>query len=241
LPLSFSFMSKVIYTGIESSGKSLMLSRKADKIRIRNSRWYKITGLKRIMAFNSPMSADFIKSIENSNSIYLFFKNLDDILYLEECDIFIDEIIKFFPASQNSLSNEQLHFITQGAKSGIHLWGASQDFSQVHKQFRRLVNEVYVVKKIIGSRRPMKTSPPVRSIWGICSLIPVDPHSFRGDDASMVEIESGFNLKFFFILKKDISRFDTSYKIPVSTLPIKRIRKQIEKCEEDGFTRVRYI
>ena len=142
-------MVKVIYTGIESSGKSLMLSRKAEKVRIRNSRWYSITGLKRVMAFNSPMSDAFIESIEKSNSTYLFFKNLDDIIYLEEADIFMDEVIKFFPASQTSLSNEQLHFITQGAKSGIHLWGASQDFSQVHKQFRRLVNEVYVVKKVI--------------------------------------------------------------------------------------------
>ena len=234
-------MVKVIYTGIESSGKSLMLSRKAEKVRIRNSRWYSITGLKRIMAFNSPMSDAFIESIEKSNSTYLFFKNLDDIIYLEEADIFMDEVIKFFPASQNSLSNEQLHFITQGAKSGIHLWGASQDFSQVHKQFRRLVNEVYVVKKVIGSPRPMKTSPPVKVIWGLCTIRSVDPRSFRGDDSTMVEIEKGFIPKFFFILKKDISRFDTSYKIPISTLPVKRLRKQIERCEEDGFTRVRYI
>lgn len=232
-------MSKVIYTGIESSGKSLLLSRQAEKIRIRNRSWYKVTGLKRIMAFNSPMSPEFIKSIEKSNSIYLFFKNLDDILYLEEADIFIDEVIKYFPASQNSLSNEQLHFITQGAKSGIHLWGASQDFSQVHKQFRRLVNEVYYVKKIIGNRRPMKTAPPVRFIWGLCSTRAVDPHSFRGDDASMVELEHGFRL--FTIKKSDVLRFDTSYKIPLSTLPVKRIRKQIERCEEDGFTRIRYV
>ena len=232
-------MSKVIYTGIESSGKSLLLSRQAENIRIRNKRWYRITGLKRIMAFNSPMSPDFIAKLEKSNCIYLFFKNLDDIVYLEEADIFIDEVIKFFPASQNSLSNEQLHFITQGAKSGICLWGASQDFSQVHKQFRRLVNEVYVVKKVIGSRRPMKTAPPVKTVWGICTKRRVNPQSFRGDDASMEELEGGFS--FFFISKVDVSRFDTSYKIPMSTLPVKRIRKQIERCEEDGFERVRYV
>lgn len=232
-------MSKVIYTGIESSGKSLLLSREAERVRLRNKRWYKITGIKRIMAFNSPMSADFKKKINDSGSIYLFFKNLDDIVYLEEADIFIDEIIKFFPASQNSLSNEQLHFITQGAKSGICLWGASQDFSQVHKQFRRLVNEVYVVKKVIGSRRPMKTAPPVKTVWGICTKRRVDPQSFRGDDASMEELEGGFS--FFFILKVDVARFDTSYKIPMSTLPVKRIRKQIERCEEDGYERIRYV
>jgi len=231
-------MSKVIFTGIESSGKSLLLSRTAEDVRIRNKYWYKETGFKRTMAFNTPMSEEFIIKI-NQFSIYFYFKNLDDILYLEECDIFMDEVIKFFPASGTSLSNEQLHFITQGAKSGICLWGASQDFSQVHKQFRRLVNEVYVIKKWYGSKRPMKTAPPVKFIWGVCIKRAVDPVSFRGDDASMIELENGFS--FFFITRRDIARFDTSFKVPMSTLPVKRIRKQIEKCDEDGFTRTRYV
>lgn len=231
---------KIIYTGIESSGKSLLLSRQAERVRLRNIKWHKITGLKRTMAFNSPMSEEFIQLINKSNIEYKFFKNLDDILYLEEADIFIDEVIKFFPASgSSSLTNEQLHFITQGAKSGIHLWGASQDFSQVHKQFRLLVNEVYVIKKLIGSRRPMKTAPPVNKVWGICSKQKVSPQSFKGDSTSMDEVEGGLSL--FFIKRVDVERFDTSYKIPQSTLPIKKIRRQVEICDEDGFKRVRYI
>lgn len=231
---------KVIYTGIESSGKSLLLSRQAEKVRRRNIGWYKVTGLKRTMAFNSPMSPEFIKLIESSNINYLQFKNLDEILYLEEADIFIDEVIKFFPASgSNSLSNEQLHFITQGAKSGIHLWGASQDFSQVHKQFRLLVNEVYVITKIIGSARPMKTAPPVKYIWGICTKRKVNPLSFKGDSATMDQIEGGLSI--FLIKKEDVQRFDTSYKIPISKLPTKKLRRQEEYCDEDGFKRVRYI
>jgi len=231
---------KVIYTGIESSGKSLLLSRQAEKVRKRNIGWYKVTGLKRTMAFNSPMSPDFIKLIESSNINYLQFKNLDEILYLEEADIFIDEVIKFFPASgSNSLSNEQLHFITQGAKSGIHLWGASQDFSQVHKQFRLLVNEVYVITKIIGSARPMKTAPPVKYIWGICTKRKVNPLSFKGDSATMDQIEGGLSI--FLIHREDVNRFDTSYKIPISKLPTKKLRRQEEYCDEDGFKRVRYI
>jgi len=231
---------KVIYTGIESSGKSLLLSKQAEKVRRRNIGWYKITGLKRTMAFNSPMSKEFIELIESSNINYLQFKNLDEIIYLEEADIFIDEVIKFFPASgSNSLSNEQLHFITQGAKSGIHLWGASQDFSQVHKQFRLLVNEVYVITKIIGSNRPMKTAPPVKWIWGLCTKRKVNPLSFKGDSATMDQIEGGLSI--FFIKKEDVQRFDTSYKIPISKLPVKKLRRQEEYCDEDGFKRVRYI
>jgi hypothetical protein len=231
---------KIIYTGIESSGKSLLLSKQAEKVRQRNIKWFKVTGLKRTMAFNSPMSQDFIQLVKNSNINYLEFKNLDEILYLEEADIFIDEVIKYFPASgSNSLSNEQLHFITQGAKSGIHLWGASQDFSQVHKQFRLLVNQVYVITKLIGSERPMKTAPPVKYIWGICTKRRVNPLSFKGDSATMEQLEGGLSI--FFIKKIDIARFDTSYKIPITKLPIKKIRRQEEYCDEDGFKRIRYI
>lgn len=232
-------MSKVIYTGIESSGKSLLLSRTAERVRQRNAYWFRVTKLKRTMAFNSPMSKEFRDLIEKSNINYLEFKDLDEIVYLEEADIFIDEVIKYFPASATTLSNEQLHFLTQGAKSGICLWGASQDFSQVHKQFRRLVNEVYLITKIIGSRRPMKTAPPVKTVWGICSKRRVNPQSFKGDDATMEKLENGYSL--FLITKPDIARFDTSYKIPLSGLPVKKLRKQKEVCDEDGYTRYRYI
>jgi hypothetical protein len=48
-------------------------------------------------------------------------------------------------------------------------------------------------------------------------------------------------LSIFFITKRDVSRFDTSYKIPISKLPRKKLRRQEEYCEEDGFTRIRYI
>jgi len=233
-------MSKIIFTGIESSGKSLLLSKQAEKVRKRNIQWFKEVGIPRTMAFNSPMSDNFIKSITDNGIKYISFKNLDEILYLEEADIFIDEVIKYFPASgSNSLTNEQLHFITQGAKSGIHLWGASQDFSQVHKQFRLLVNEVYVIKKIIGSNRPMKTAPPVTKVWGICTKQKVSPLSFKGDSASMEEVEGGLSI--FFIKREDIERFDTSYKIPLSKLPVKKKRRQEEYCDEDGFKRVKYI
>jgi len=229
---------KIVFTGLESSGKSLKLSKVAEVIRKRNMRWFKVVGIKRTMAFNSPMSPEFIKLIEDSNINYFYFKNLDDILYLEECDIFIDELIKFFPASQSSLSMEQLHFITQGAKSGINIYASSQDFSQVHKQFRLLVNEVHVIKKIIGSRRPMKTAPPVDTIWGLCFMREVLPSSFKGDSVTMetVGIPS-----LFFIQKEDTERFDTSYKVPLTTLPIKKVRKQVEVCDEDGFKRVKYV
>lgn len=232
-------MSKIVWTGIESSGKSLQLSRQAEVVRKRNKKWFSKVGIKRTMAFNSPMSEEFKQLIIDSNIDYLEFKNFDDIARLEEADIFIDELIKMFPASgATSLTNEQLHFITQGSKSGINVYGASQDFSQVHKQYRLLVNEVHVVKKIIGSKRPMKTAPAVNVIWGICMMRDVLPSSFKGDSVTMENIGMP---SIFFIQREDTNRFDTSYKIPLTKLPTKKLRKQIEVCDEDGFTRTKYV
>lgn len=223
---------KRVYTGPESSGKSLMLSKIAEDIFQRNVRWFRVTGIPRTMYFNMPMSDNFVSRLKNNGIIYKEFRHLDDILFEEECDIFIDELLKFFPASgSNSLSTEQLHFLTQGEKSGISIYATSQDFSQVHKQFRRLKPEVLVVTKIIGSRRPMKTAPPVRRIWGLCMLRSVDPSSFSGDDSTMKP--TGLP-EFFTIKKEDTERYDTSFKVPLSELPTKIVRKQREVGYENG-------
>jgi len=216
---------KKVWVGIESSGKSLQLSINAERVLLRNRKWFAQTGKPRTMAFNQPMNPAFVKRITDSRLPYVQFKDFEDIIKLEQADIFIDELIKFFPASGSAfLSREQLDFITQAAKSGNHIYAASQDFSQVHKQFRLLVNHVYVVSKIIGSRRPMKTAPPVKHIWGICMMRSVKPSSFKGDTGSMKE--AGLIPSFFFINKEDTDRFDTTFKIPLTKLPLKVVRKQ---------------
>jgi len=173
----------------------------------------------------------------------LQFKHLDEILHLTEADIFIDELIKFFPASgSGSLSREQLDFITQGAKSGVNMYAASQDFSQVHKQFRLLVNQVFVVTKMIGSRRPMKSAPPVRFIWGVCFIREVKPASFKGDSETM---ETMGMPSIYLITREDCERFDTSYKVPISKLPTKILRKQeligYEENGDIGYQRTTWV
>lgn len=223
---------KRVYTGPESSGKSLMLSKISEDIFQRNVKWFKIVGIPRTMYYNMPMSENFIKRCFDNGIIYKEYRQLEEILFESECDIFIDELLKFFPASgSSSLTTEQLHFLTQGEKSGISIYATSQDFSQVHKQFRRLKPEVYTITKIIGSRRPMKTAPPVRGIWGICAMRKVDPSSFSGDDSTMKP--EGLP-EFFTIRKEDTERYDTSFKVPQAELPVKYVRKQREVGLENG-------
>lgn len=220
---------KVVFTGLESSGKSLLLSRTAEKVLNRNIKWHKIlTKLNkpapRIMAFNQPMSKDFINKIESNGLIYMEWENFYEIEKLRDADIFIDELLKIFAArGQEPLPPHIMDFLTQGAKSGNHIYATSQDFSQVHKQFRLLTNKVTIVKKLFGSPRPMRSRPPVENIYGVCLKFSVKPESFNGDNATM---EQQFFPIPFLILKKDTLRYDTLYKVPRAELPDLKLRKQ---------------
>jgi len=229
---------KQVYTGLESSGKSLMLSRTAEKVFARNKRWLKIRRklklqeVPRTMAFNQPMSDFFVKKITDAGLKYVEFRDFNDMEYLTECDFFIDELLKIFPSKgSDPLSAPQMDFLTQGAKSGNHIYAASQDFSQVHKQFRLLTNKVYIVKKLVGSPRPMQSAPPVNYIWGLCIKNSVKPTSFKGDTATM---EPNFMPVPFLITKKDAMRYNTLYKIPRATLPDLKLRKQRTYAVDDN-------
>lgn len=228
---------KKIYTGIESSGKSLQLAREAYDVMNRNSKWYDITGKHRPIVTNTPFSSSFIELCRSKNVPIEEWHDLEEIIYREECDVFIDEIIKYFDARLwANLSLDTKHWLTQGAKSGIHVYGAAQDFSQVDKSFRLLCNEVFQVSKVMGSPRPMKTRPPIKRIWGICMLRRVSPTSFKGDTASMETIGMP---SFFLIDKKDCEIFDTSVKIkPSKPAPLKKI---VRVCPEDGHKITRYV
>lgn len=227
---------KLVYTGLESSGKSLLLAREAKRLVIRNSKWFAKTGVPRPIVSNMRFEFGFVEYARSMNVPIEYWTNLEDIIYRTECDVFIDELLKYFDARMwQTLSLDSKHWLSQGAKSGVHVYATSQDFSQVEKQFRILCNKVYVVKKIMGSPRPMITAPVVKHVWGICSKRGVDPRSFRGDNATMENTE--LIPSFFFILRADTSIFDTNAKVVPSELPIKKKRKQtVHFIEKDGVT-----
>lgn len=226
---------KMIYVGKESSGKSLQLAKKAKELVERNSRWYSTTRVMRPIVTNSPFSDDFVAYAKSRNVPIENWQNLEDIIYRGECDVIIDEIIKYFDARNwSDLSIDSKHWLTQGAKSGVHVYGACQDFSQVEKQFRLLCTDVFHVIKVMGSPRPMKTRPPVKTIWGLCMLRNVDPASFKTDTPSMVNKSWP---SFFFIKKEDTDIFDTSLKIKQGVYPpLQHVERWCETCGKHHIT-----
>lgn len=231
---------KLGYTGLESAGKSQLLAVKAVQVLDRNRKWAQKRekiGLKRyprVMAFDTPMSDVFISAVEKEGFIYLHFTDLYTVLGYVEIDIFIHEIIKWFPQrGSEPLNPAQIEFLSQGAKEGINIYFACQDFGQAHKQFRNLVNELYLVKKIIGSDRPCRSAPPIKYIWGIVLYWELDPRTFKGDNYS-ADILNVWP-QFYWINREDTELYNTSYRVrSIKAPPVKFIEQENWYLDEKG-------
>lgn len=221
---------KVVFTGDESSGKSLRLAHELRRVVNRNARWRSLGLPPRPILCNMPLNPSFVSWAADLGVSIEPWRDLRDVIYRTECDVFMDEILKYLDAQLwANMTLDTKHWLSQGAKSGVHLYASCQDFSQVAKSARVIINECYIVTKLLGSRRPMKTAPPVKRIWGLCMMRPVDPKSFTGDNVTMES--TGWPL-FFGIHRDECEIFDTNAKISPGQLP--PFRHTVRFCEHYG-------
>lgn len=232
---------KVIFSGLESSGKSLKLAMVATEIAERNAKWKKESGITRPIVSNMYFSTDFYKYVTEELGIpILYWNNLDELISYTNADIFIDEIGTYFDSRLwQDLSLDVRRWLTQGAKQGIEIYGSAQDFAQVDKAFRRLVNHLYYIRKIIGSRRPSATKPPVTKIWGICLVNELNPQQYN-EQKSKFENMSILDFSMFYIERQFCEVFDTTQKIERSAPPL---MKHIERACADncGFHKTIHV
>jgi len=220
---------KIVYAGIESSGKSLKLAMTVVDLVFRNSEWRKKSGKIRPIRSNLRFSEKFFDWATKEMEVPIeYWDRLDDLTKFDQCDVVIDEIGNYFDSRLwQDLSLDTRVWITQGAKSGIEIYASAQDFAQVDKAFRRLTNHLYEIKKYIGSPRPAATKPPVQKIWGVCLARELDPRSYNEDKKKFA---SNFSLPTFFtIQKKYCDIFDTTQKIKRSKLPA--LKHETRTCE----------
>jgi len=227
---------KVIYSGLESSGKSLRLAMLCVDLVHRNAIWAKITGIPRPIWSNMRFTANFEEYARGYGIELHYWRNLDELVRLDEADIICDEVGNYFDSrGWENLSLDARRWLTQGAKTGIEFYGGAQDFAQVDIAFRRLVQDgdLKNIRKICGSRRPARTKPPVKRIWGICVMWDMDA---QGYDEKNKSFASGWiPSSIFFIRKKYCRIFDTNQKIALGELPVlKHVVRFCEKCKEKG-------
>jgi len=232
---------KIIYSGLESSGKSLRLAKVVSDLAYRNSQWNKLTGGSRPIVSNLLFSSVFYDYVTQELGVKIvYWHDLDQLIEYENADIIIDEVGTYFDARLwADLSLDVRRWLTQGAKKGIEIYGSAQDFAQVDLAFRRLVNHLYHITKLVGSPRPSATRPPVKRIWGICAMRELNPREYKEDKKSFDK--TSLLPSFFFIERSYCEIFDTTQKIERSKLPP---YKHVERsCERDNcaFHKIAHI
>lgn len=250
---------KIVFSGLESSGKSYKLAVTAVNIAERNSKWFKRQikyykkhgpiGYLNKFKQEKPLPRPIVSNLKFSDKFYeyvtkqlhipiIYWKDLDALIQYQHADVFIDEISNYLDARQwKELSLEVKQWLSQGAKQGIEIYATAQDFAQVDLAFRRLVGGIgglYYIRKLIGSPRPSATKPPVQAIWGLCAMTELDPIGYDEGKSKFVPIS--VIPKFFTLERKYCEIFDTNTKIEKGILPA--LRHMDRHCNECGKTMV---
>jgi len=222
---------KIIYSGLESSGKSLRLAKLTADLVQRNSKWFKESGKTRPIVSNLKFTEKFYNwATEEMIVPIIYWENLEQLIQYDNVDIIIDEVGTYFDSRLwSDLSLDVRRWLTQGAKSGIEIYGSAQDFAQVDKAFRRLTNHLVHVTKITGSSRPSPTKPPVKFIWGLCIKQELNPLSYNEDKKEFAASIGGIIPTPFFLRREYCELFDTTQIINRSKpLPYRHVERHCE-------------
>lgn len=168
---------KEVYVGLESSGKSLLLAKKAKELVNRNEKWRKKYGYQRFIYSNLRFSDSFYNKYA---SLIRYWTDMNEVVGKIGIDILWDEISTDFSAlKREPLPKSVNRWLRQGAKQGVHIYATAQEFHDIHLDFRRRVYRAYHLTKLIGSRRGGNNLPPVNVIWGFCMAQELKIHPYN--------------------------------------------------------------
>jgi len=224
-------MAKVIWTGLEDSGKTLEMAIMAAECLYQNAKWIKQGLPPRAIVYNCPFSDKFLNECAAKGVPTRHWKDVEELVDLKDCDLFIDEVGTYFDSRTfKDLPLDVRLWLAQASKLGVDIFGAAQDFAQVDISFRRLTTHLYQINKLVGSPRPRKTSPPVRFIWGVYTKRALDPVAYKEDTKKFAS--SGFVAWPHFIRREHCELYDTTKRIQKSLPP--PFKHVARRCELDG-------
>lgn len=169
-----------------------------------------------------------------------YWKDIEELEKLTECDLFIDEVGAYFDSRTfDMLPLSTRLWLAQAQKLGVDIWGGAQDWGQIDVAFRRLVKRLYELKKVLGTRRPSKTFPAGKHPWALIFAWRVAPAA--SSDSTELRTLSLLP-EFYFAGKKSFARFDTNARVPdTAPPPLKKVvRHWFREDGEIGYTRTVY-
>jgi len=233
---------KKVYVGLESSGKSVLMVRELKKNIDRNILWEQITGLKRPIYYNLALNDSILIYAQERGIQMIFWSNIWDLVSMTECDLYIDELATYFDSrTYSDLPLDVRLWLAQAEKLGVQIVGATQDYFMIDLSYRRLVKEIYEVKKVAGSRRPKKTAPKSKFVWGFMFVWSIDPKSAtKAGNQEEMKINTLFKIPLVCRIKKsDTLNFNTQDRVSLSAPS--PLRKIVRVCAEDGHRQIRYV
>lgn len=216
---------KIVYTGLESAGKTLMLAKKSIELVKRNRKWKKEYGYLRKVVSNLKFSERFYKD----NKEYIdYWEDMREVVGLTGCDIIWDEISADFSAlKREPMSRKINRWLRQGAKQGVHIYATAQEFHDIHLDFRRRVGSCFNVVKILGSPRSGLRLPEVGFIWGFCFAHDIKIHPYN----ELEPEKNSFLPRVIFITRELCEVFDTHQIIQSSQEPfLEHIVRECPTC-----------
>jgi len=219
----------VVYTGRPGAGKSSKFADKMVAVMLRNKAWYErlymypIDGfipIKRKVYTNSPIKKEVIEKL-GLKDYYGEFRGIHQALNLRDCDIFWDEMqVDCHIDQDQKLPRQAFEFFQQHRKLGLEIYATSQDFAQLTKGVRRTVMHLVYYVKIIGSRNPSATRPPVKKPFLLSLGFTLDPALYEEDSSKK---GLGFDLSTFpeimYLNAEKLLRYSTGYIITQGDLP----------------------
>ncbi len=168
---------KILYTGLEGQGKTLLMAKRVLEILERNEKWEKKHGFIRPVYLNIKLSQE----IENKYKKFIFYwADVREIIGKTGCDIFHDEISSHFSAlKREPLPLRVNRWLRQGSKQGVEYYATAQEYHDVHLDWRRRCQSAYYITKTIGSDRGGQNKPPIDFIWGICNIKMLKIHPYN--------------------------------------------------------------
>ena len=214
-----------VYTGEPGSGKSNKLAQTLIEVLNRNVNWYAKSGIKRMVYTNFHLSAELE---ELYKGVLRHWSDIEELVILEDVDVFIDEIFSFFDAKHwQELSFSARRWLSQHRKIGVEIYGNCQDFAQIDVAFRRMTKNLFYLVKLFGSGEPSPTKPPIKRIWGVCIVYRMNPRTYKEDQK---DNGTSFN-DIMFITRKNCEVFNMREKImPGKFPPLQHTERACETC-----------
>lgn len=221
------------WTGLPGASKTTSLAKEVVNILYRNEDYLKKTGQKRPIYSNITISEHITSEFETP---VIYYKDVEELTKLKDCDVIIDEATVYFDSRLwETLSTDIRRWLRQHRKLGVEIYFTAQEFQEVDISFRRLVNELIHLEKILGSRDISATMPPPKYIWGIVLNWNVNPVAY--DEKKKQQQKTGLP-SISLITRQDTEIFDTREEVKQGKYaPL----KHIERFCEDPTCRVHKI